>query len=109
MTTQLVFLSYINLTNSHFPGGFTCVSEFKEVRQKDTTGRTGHRGPHPAQQDLLQLIPCLSIRKKGGVLGFLHVGPQLCLGPELHMATVASALVNLPSDEVDQLHLLIEI
>lgn len=63
-----------------------------------------NREPHS-----LGLVPRLPVGEQGRVLGLCQVGPQLGPGREPGPAAIAPALVNLPPDEVDQLHLLVEI
>lgn len=57
----------------------------------------------------LWLIPRLHLGKERCVFSFRHVSPQVCFGLKPHVAAVASTLVDLPPDEIDQFHLLIEI
>ena len=61
------------------------------------------------EQNSLWLIPYLFFRKQRSMFRFFHMSPKVCFGPELLLAAIASTLVNLPPNEIDQFHLLIEI
>ena len=72
-------------------------------------GKTGPRGTAVREQHSLRLVPRRCVGKQGGVPRRLHVGLQVGSGGEPCVAAVTETLVDLPPNEVDQLHLLIEI
>lgn len=58
--------------------------------------------------NLLWLVPARHVRQLHHVTFSLDVTEDVFSGGELLLAAVAAALVDLPPDEVHQLHLLVE-
>lgn len=56
----------------------------------------------------LRLVPGGHVRQRHHVAFALDVAEDGGAGVEAFLAAVAAALVDLPPDEVDQLHLLVE-